>query len=101
MFLYKIYLNKNYFELKYPKIVLEYDVYHSAIICCENSKECREFAFKELNGSETRLDLINKNSNLNYNNKIWKNSKYTSLKKIGIPLNNIKKGIILSDYLSG
>ena len=106
MFIYKISLNKKYYNLKYPTHLLYYDMNNGAIIVAECNKECREIAFSELKGGETSVNLVNKRkpknvSQFEWNNEIWKNTKYTSCKKIGIPLKNIKKGIVMADYSAG
>ena len=106
MYIYKISLTKAYYNLKYDVTRLNYDVYKGAIIVAESRKECREIAFSELRGDETMVNLVNKRKPKNvyefkWNNEIWKNATYTSCKKIGIPLKNIKKGIVMTDYSAG
>jgi len=103
MHIYKINLTKAYHNLKNAA---KWDIYNGAIIIAENNKDCRDIAFTKLKGDETKTDLINKRkpaniSRYDWNNEVWKNPNFSSCKKIGIPIKNSKRCVIMVDFQSG
>lgn len=103
MFIYKIELNKNYWNLKARP---QWDINLGGMFVANSAKECRELAqaeFSEIGGDEMRFEIDGKKVKnfFGWNNEIWKNAKYTSCRKVGTPCKNVKKGVLMVSQRDG
>lgn len=111
MFIYKIELNKNFWNLKVKPL---WDINLGGMFVANSAKECRELAqaeFSEIGGDEMHFEIDNvkraRNGKYNWilkvdmNNEIWKKSKYTSCRKIGTAFKRCKKGVLMVSQRQG